>query len=158
MMTLLNDYAATAPVLVVALFNSIVFCYIYGYKQVFADMERMVGPIKKVTRWYYTITWTVTAPASVLVCLLYFWGTFEGSSYDRPETKPFPHYVNMLGVACTVFFFIIIPLGMAVMVVKGKREGKSFKDMFKPTKDWMSQEERRQRGQMVHENADMPLF
>ncbi|CAG0921433.1 unnamed protein product [Notodromas monacha] len=144
MMTLLNDYAATAPVLIVSLFNAVIFAYLYGVHRLFQDMETMVGPVSKFTKAYLFATWKFSGPATVFLCLMYFWGTFPGSEYDRPRSELFPGYINVLGMACTGFLFIIIPVGVLVQYYRNKDVG--LRNLFKPTAEWMSQEERKARG------------
>ncbi|CAG0921567.1 unnamed protein product, partial [Notodromas monacha] len=90
---LLNDYAATAPVLVMTLGNVVALVYVFGFERLIRNMEEMIGPLRRGTYWYLRITWTCLAPLFVTVLLVYFFYDFPGTAYDKPgSTDLFPDW------------------------------------------------------------------
>ncbi|CAG0913068.1 unnamed protein product [Notodromas monacha] len=152
---LLNDYAATAPVLLLAMCNVLVMAYIYGYKNMLINLEDMVGPLRKPVRWYLMSTWLVIAPLFTIALLIYFFLDFTGSVYDKPGPDGlYPSWVQKIGVFLGAIPLIFIPIGMSHQLWVSKRSNPTksmrevFFNMFVPDKDFKPRTEKEDAGRI----------
>ncbi|CAG0918709.1 unnamed protein product [Notodromas monacha] len=112
---LLNDYAATAPILLLTLGNLAALVGFYGFPNLMNNIEEMVGKLNKVGYWYLRITWSLLAPIFVLVLVIYFFVSFPGSQYEKPaEPGFFPSWVQGIGIVMCIIPVILFLIGVTL--------------------------------------------
>uniref|UniRef100_A0A4X2M4V4 Transporter n=1 Tax=Vombatus ursinus TaxID=29139 RepID=A0A4X2M4V4_VOMUR len=118
-LSLLDGYAGSIPLLVVAFCEMFAVVYIYGVDRFNKDIEFMVGHKPNI---FWQITWRVISPIIMLVIFLFYFVTEVSKelkysvwdpAYDKfpiAEEKPYPGWVYVVVVFVVGVPCLIIPL------------------------------------------------
>ncbi|KAM5292061.1 sodium- and chloride-dependent transporter XTRP3 [Ctenodactylus gundi] len=122
---IVNDYAATLPLLLVVLVETVAVCYVYGLRRFEQDLQAMSG---RALSWYWKAMWACVSPlllVSLFVSYLTDYilaGTPKYLAWDANQgqlvTKDYPTYALViigLLVASSIVFIPLVALGTFVM-------------------------------------------
>ncbi|KAM5292568.1 sodium- and chloride-dependent transporter XTRP3 isoform 4-T4 [Ctenodactylus gundi] len=118
---IVNDYAATLPLLLVVLVETVAVCYVYGLRRFEEDLQAMSG---RALSWYWKAMWACVSPL-LLISLFIFYltdyilaGTLKYQAWDASQghlvAKDYPTYaVVIIGllVASSIVFVPLVALG-----------------------------------------------
>ena len=107
---LLDNYDTIIALLVIAFFEIITLCWLYGAKRISRDIEVLTG---KSAGKYFTWSWLVGSPLVMGVILVSKIVTFEPPTYGKYE---YPGWAHFLGWVVTFSSLICIPVFAALAV------------------------------------------
>ena len=135
MFTLIDTFSASWSLLLLALFEIILLMYIYGYKNVFANIEEMTMRLPKVSKIYWMINWMAVTPIILAFITVATWYFFTPCYYETDVKYVFPGWVQAMGwMMASTTIVIVIAMGCYEYhrrnVVLGKPT--SLRAMFRP--------------------------
>ncbi|KAG7494906.1 sodium-and chloride-dependent neutral and basic amino acid transporter B0+ [Solea senegalensis] len=131
---LIDQFAATWVMLVVAVFEIIGFCYIYGVNRLIKDIEMMIGKKSAFFWWWGRASWFFITPAITLGIFIWSLVTYVPPSYGEVL---FPDWGLTLGWCTAAFIVIWIPVGMVYMLIKAEGSlWERLKSLCSPSEDW----------------------
>lgn len=99
---------------ILAVFEIIAFCYVYGVNKICKDVQFMLGykPGK-----FWTICWWFVTPAIMTAIMIYSFVKYEHPNDDGIE---FPVIAHVIGWCITACGFIWFPLLLIMSIIKQK--------------------------------------
>lgn len=119
-LNLVDHYGATFVIFMLAVFEMIAFCYIYGVNRICKDVEFMLGYTPGIFwRWCW---WFVT-PLIMTSIVIYSFVNYE---HPKDNVNEFPSIAHVVGWSITAMGLIWLPLLMILKIFKKKNEKLSF--------------------------------
>ena len=109
---LLDNYDTIIALLVIAFFEIVALCWLYGAKSISRDIKNVSG---KSTSRYFTYSWLFGSPLVMGVILVSKVVTFKPPTYGKYE---YPGWAHSLGWLITASSLVCIPLFALVEVLK----------------------------------------
>ncbi|KAF5405529.1 Sodium- and chloride-dependent glycine transporter 2 [Paragonimus heterotremus] len=111
---LLDTYATAFSVVVIGFLETLVITYLYGAKTLLDDVEWMIGPMRKSTRYWWMLTWYVLVPLLTLAIIV---STFVTSVISAEEKlAKFPLWAIISGWTIACLSFVQFPI-LAVVAI-----------------------------------------
>ncbi|GAA30788.2 Sodium- and chloride-dependent glycine transporter 2, variant 2 [Clonorchis sinensis] len=128
---LLDTYATAFSVVVIGFLESIVIGYLYGAQRLLDDIEWMIGPMRKATRYWWILLWCFFVPVLTLAIIV---STFVSHAQSAEEKlKKFPEWAIIVGWTISCLSFVQFPI-MAIVAVS--RHGCNWRKLFRPDDEW----------------------
>ncbi|RUS76826.1 hypothetical protein EGW08_015412 [Elysia chlorotica] len=124
-LTLMNDYSGSYNLMVVALFEIICLCYVYGINEFRKDVEMMIGFMPGP---YWIVNWFVITPAAVIFIIIISAIQYEVSGYDDQKFESWAEGIGWAMVGVPIFVMVLI------MLIQICRLG--LKESFSPSATW----------------------
>jgi len=130
---LLEKYIATWPLIIIAFFEVMVVCWIYG-------VDNFLDNIKWMTGYYppgyllWKLMWKFGCPLALMVVLAFVWVEHTPLSYDN---VPFPHWALAFGwsLSLSPIGIIVVTAIYKYLTAKGTLT-KRWRDLLCPEDDW----------------------
>ncbi|XP_047195279.1 sodium- and chloride-dependent neutral and basic amino acid transporter B(0+)-like [Hippoglossus stenolepis] len=132
--TLIDHFATSWVLLILAYMEVLGFCYIYGVNNLIKDIEMMIGR-KSFCFWlWWKAFWVLISPCLILVIFIWSLINFVPPTYGGVE---YPDWGLALGWCMSAFILIWIPLviGYRLMRAEGGLLGR-LKSVCTPSEDW----------------------
>ncbi|KAK7028906.1 hypothetical protein SK128_015022 [Halocaridina rubra] len=131
-------YSAGLSVIILAITHLFGIHYLYGFRKFLGNIKEMGINIPFPIKCYWTITWLVTTPLSLLVIVFFsiyffvpaYWGNYT-----------FPNHIQILGWCLCLSSFGCIPIGMLFACYRAKK----CKDLTEPSQDFCPAAVRKER-------------
>ncbi|XP_071350440.1 sodium- and chloride-dependent neutral and basic amino acid transporter B(0+)-like [Trachinotus anak] len=132
--TLIDQFAATWMMLIVAFVEVIGFCYIYGGNRFIKDIEMMIGS-KSFCFWlWWRACWFFISPCIILVIFVWSLINFAPPTYGQVQ---FPAWGLALGWCMVASILIWIPAVAGYKLIKAEGSlWKRLKFLSSPSEDW----------------------
>ncbi|XP_012945656.1 sodium- and chloride-dependent glycine transporter 1 [Aplysia californica] len=104
-LTLMNDYSGSYNLMVVALFEIICLCYVYGLNNFRSDIEMMLG-FKPM--YYWIVTWMFLTPVAIIFIIVVSAIQYETSGYGDETFAPWAEGIGWLMVAVPILAILIV--------------------------------------------------
>ncbi|XP_005095896.1 sodium-dependent proline transporter isoform X2 [Aplysia californica] len=141
-LTLMNDYSGSYNLMIIALFELICLCYIYGIKKFRLDIEMMIGAKSDYFWWYWYATWAFISPAAVIFIVVVSAIQYVPSKYEGTEILDWAEGIGWLMVVAPIAAFLFV--GLYQICALG------FKKSMKPTANWGPAMPENQVGRYAH--------
>ncbi|CAG5116291.1 unnamed protein product, partial [Candidula unifasciata] len=133
---LLDTYAASWAVFVMAILECIIIAWLYGADAFMRDIEMMIGQKSRAWHMFFTFFWKFMTPATLLFLLFFNWIDYKRMSY---KGKVYPVVAELCGwFMAFIPILIIVALG-AWSFYQSPKE-KTFREkirrMCNPTPKW----------------------
>ena len=69
LLVVMDRYTADFTLTLFLIMESVAVCWVYGLRRFISDVEMMMGRKSVVFKWYWMVTWGITAPAFGMVFL-----------------------------------------------------------------------------------------
>lgn len=135
MFTLIDSYAASWSILLLAIVEIVLVIWVYGYTNFFENIREMEIRLPLLSKYYWTANWLCITPIILSFITVVTWVKFTPCQYGD---YVFPAGIQSLGwlmAATPVFIFFAVGV---TEVVRRKRAGKpvDFKSMTSPVAKW----------------------
>ncbi|KAG5669726.1 hypothetical protein PVAND_000021 [Polypedilum vanderplanki] len=131
-LNLVDHYGTTFVNFLLAVFEIMAFCHIYGVNRICKDVKFMLGFIPGI---YWTVCWRVVTPLIMMAIIVYHFIYYENPKDNGAE---FPFIAHVVGWCITASGLIWLPLIIIWSI--SKQNEKTFvdrvKSAFRPTKNW----------------------
>lgn len=127
-LSLMNDYSGSYNLMIVALFEIIALCYVYGIKNFQKDIEMMLGEKSGCWWVYWLITWMVITPAAVIFIVVVSAVQYVPSKYNGVEILGWAEGVGWL--------MVVTPIAAMLFVMLWQVCKLGAKDAFSPMERW----------------------
>ncbi|KAA3678822.1 solute carrier family 6 (neurotransmitter transporter, amino acid) member 5/7/9/14 [Paragonimus westermani] len=135
---LLDTYATAFSVVVIGFLETLVIAYLYGARTLLDDVEWMIGPMRKSTRYWWTLTWCVLVPLMTLAIIISTFVTSVTSAKEKLTKFPLWAIISGWTIACLSFVQFPILAGIAI-----HQHGFNWKKLFLPSSEWRQTVEKR---------------
>ncbi|KAK0418475.1 hypothetical protein QR680_013577 [Steinernema hermaphroditum] len=132
-MMLVDYYTGTWPLIIIAFFECMAVCWVYG-------VDNFLDNIKWMIRFYppiylfWKLLWKFVCPAVFLTILAFVWADFHPMRYDD---YLFPHWCNWLGWSISFAPLVAIPIAAVYKFCAADgRIAKRWRDLLCPEDDW----------------------
>ncbi|BFZ15052.1 hypothetical protein BsWGS_18091 [Bradybaena similaris] len=124
-LTLINDYSGSYNLMIVALFELLCLCYVYGINKFRSDIEMMIGFKPNL---YWTAMWLVVTPLAVTFIIIVSAIQYQPSGYNG---KQFPVWAESIGWVMVGLPIVVIGVvGVVEICIYG------WPACIKPLPDW----------------------
>jgi len=139
---LMNNYSGSYNLMIIALFEIICLCYVYGIKEFRQDIEMMIG-VKSNGWWaYWLACWMAITPAAVIFIVVVSAVQYETPSYNSVEILDWAEGIGWLMVTVPIAVMLL------VMLIQMCRLG--VKNSLSPMPRWGPAEPENQIGRYAH--------
>lgn len=153
MLQLIDNYAATYSLLLIAIAECVTLTYVYGLDNFFKDIEMMLG--RKPHMWW-KIMWKGVTPAFLVFIMVFTWIDYQPSSYGDYN---YPAWADVLGWMITMTSVAAIPVVAIFKIVTAEKKEsfiETIKELCRPTAEWGPALERNRQLAQPHE-TEVPL-
>ena len=136
MFTLIDWYSADWSLLLIALMEIILLMYIYGVKNVLANIREMGIRLPIISKFYWMTNWLVCSPIILFGITIITWINFSPANY---QGYIFPDWVQAMGWLMAISAIaIVVVMGIYEKHRRNNVLGKptSWSQMFKPVDKW----------------------
>ncbi|XP_059186357.1 sodium- and chloride-dependent neutral and basic amino acid transporter B(0+)-like [Centropristis striata] len=132
--TLLDKFSASWVLIILALFELIGFCYIYGGNRLIKDIEMMLGEKSSCFWGWWKACWFFISPCIMVVILVWSFVTYKSPTYGKVK---YPQWGLALGWCILVFIVIWIPVVAVYKLMRAEGSPwKRLKSLCSPSKEW----------------------
>ncbi|XP_069668655.1 sodium- and chloride-dependent glycine transporter 2-like isoform X2 [Periplaneta americana] len=128
--TLMDWNTASWAILIIGLAEVILVAWVYGCQNFLDNIAEMSMPFSKFTRCYWSVSWMVLAPVSLLGVLIFTLYSFTPANFG---SYIFPPWVDALGWLLGIASLVPLPTFALYRLVRGKEVGL---ELLQPTKQW----------------------
>ena len=136
MFTLIDWFAASWSLLLLAFFEVTLLMYIYGYKNVLKNIQEMEIYLPLPSKIYWLVNWLVVTPIILVFITIVSWYKFTPCRYND---YIFPDWVQFLGwMMATTTIIIFITVGIFEYYHRNTimKKPTDFRGMLKPVEKW----------------------
>ncbi|KAL7076769.1 hypothetical protein ACQ4LE_003942, partial [Meloidogyne hapla] len=147
-----NDYSASFSLLLMVILEIILIIYIYGLPNFVEDLRSMfgyprtwIGRLFGPTGYYIQGIWCFLAPLqiTILFVVVLFTQISHNLTYGKGKRLyEYPNWAIGLGWLISIIPILLLPIMAIYNLLKFKRKGKNWKELFKLQPKWPSYEKR----------------
>jgi len=127
-LSLMNNYSGSYNLMIVALFEIIALCFVYGVKNFRMDIEMMLGE-KSFSWWlYWLVCWVIVTPIAVLFIVIVSASQYVPSTYNGVQIEGWAEGIGWL--------MVVAPLAAMVFVMGWQMVKLGPRRAFRPADMW----------------------
>ncbi|XP_014666308.1 PREDICTED: sodium- and chloride-dependent glycine transporter 2-like [Priapulus caudatus] len=136
---LVDTYAASWCVILMALTECIFVAWVYGADRFLRDIETMIGPMPASWHFVWSCFWKVGSPVALSFVLVFSWLQYAPATYGADYV--YPWWANVIGWVLALAPILAIPaLAINQFWLPSIQQEKTFieklKKLVQPSKDW----------------------
>ncbi|XP_064634434.1 sodium- and chloride-dependent glycine transporter 1-like isoform X2 [Lineus longissimus] len=136
MLQLMDTYAASWSVFLIAMLESIIIGWVYGAERFLGDIEDMIGRRSWIWHKFFVAFWQFLSPATLCFLLIFNWVQYKPIEYGTYE---YPLWANLIGWLMALAPVVALPVMAGIKIYYAPKDMgfiQKLRHLLKPSADW----------------------